>query len=270
MALKIQLAQLGSRLIRSASIPGGIRKIGSGNQQQEEGGLISWVFNSLTKFVSALTGKIWQILVGGVRVSWTAIWGAIVSATQFIYNFNFNITEEEIEQQLQSSLIALAGTAGGTLGNAFGWLACGVLPGAAIFAFNEPLGLYVLENVGEEALDELAANLANLIQLSFSSAARAAAYYLFLKIRKAYYGDKPISKKPWSIALAVEEKIESIDNLALRQFVEEFLEESGEACIEAGYAVAGSVDAWLAQQKMAQQSMLGTNRTVEIEFNRQA
>jgi len=48
------------------------------------------------------------------------------------------------------------------------------------------------------------------------------------------------------------------------------LEEGSEACIEAGYAVAGGIDAWLAQQAMQQSSLLGSDRTVEITPDRSA
>jgi hypothetical protein len=55
-----------------------------------------------------------------------------------------------------------------------------------------------------------------------------------------------------------------------RNFTEEALEEGSEACIEAGFAVAGGIDAWLAQQAMQRNSLLGSDRTVEITPDRSA
>jgi hypothetical protein len=74
----------------------------------------------------------------------------------------------------------------------------------------------------------------------------------------------------WTIAKAVEKKIESIPNVFWKNFTEEMLEEGSEACIEAGFAVAGGIDAWLAQQAMQRNSLLGSDRTVEITPDRSA
>jgi hypothetical protein len=74
----------------------------------------------------------------------------------------------------------------------------------------------------------------------------------------------------WTIAKAVEKKIEAIPNEFWRNFTEQMLEEGSEACIEAGFAVAGGIDAWLAQQAMQRNSLLGSDRTVEITPDRSA
>jgi hypothetical protein len=87
-------------------------------------------------------------------------------------------------------------------------------------------------------------------------------------------GDKKIDDwgtgESWTIAKAVEKKIESIPSQFWRNFTEELLEEGSEACIEAGFAVAGGIDAWLAQQAMQQNNVLGNDRTVEIVPDRSA
>jgi hypothetical protein len=74
----------------------------------------------------------------------------------------------------------------------------------------------------------------------------------------------------WTIAKAVEKKVESIPNIFWRNFTEQLLEEGSEACIEAGYALAGGIDAWLAQQARQNVSLLGSDRTVEIIPDRSA
>ncbi|NER49237.1 MAG: hypothetical protein F6J92_21585 [Symploca sp. SIO1A3] len=267
MTLTIIRANLSSRVKRSEIGPRTYDVYGQ-IQEPESDGFIQKIISVIGKVVGFLFKKVWQLLVAGFRFSWSALWGGIVSTTQFLWRFNWNISEKEIQNQMKNSLTQLAGTLGGTLGNSLGWLVCGALPGTLIFSFNEALGLYVLENVGEEALEELASNIAQLVRLSFGLAARGAFYYLFIKARKAFYGDKPRSKKPWSFASSVEERVENIDNQIVEQFVEEFLEEFSESCIEAGYVVANTLDAWNAQQKMAQKSLLGPERTVEVQFTR--
>jgi hypothetical protein len=87
-------------------------------------------------------------------------------------------------------------------------------------------------------------------------------------------GDKKIDNwgtgESWTIAKAVEKKIESIPNVFWRNLTQEALEEGSQACIEAGFAVAGGIDAWLAQQAMQRNSLLGSDRTVEITPDRSA
>jgi hypothetical protein len=91
---------------------------------------------------------------------------------------------------------------------------------------------------------------------------------------RSFIGDKKIDNwgtgESWTIAKAVEKKIESIPNVFWRNFTEEGLEEGSQACIEAGFAVAGGIDAWLAQQAMQRNSLLGSDRTVEITPDRSA
>jgi hypothetical protein len=261
-----------SRAVRNAVVAGGLRTIAAGGlpaeEQQQEGGLVSRFFNAAGRFAGFLVKNIFQGVGGLIQWSWTALWGGIVSASMFLYNFNWNISDAALDQQIQGQWNQLAGSLGGTLGNAMGWLACGVLPGTVMFSFNEALGLYVLKNVGEEALEELAGNIANLSRLTFAAAGKTAFAYLFKKARRAIRGEVPEDAKPWSFANQVEERVESIDNQAFQNFVEEFLEEASDACIEAGYVVANTLDSFMAAQKLANQGLLGEQQIIEVEFER--
>ena len=91
---------------------------------------------------------------------------------------------------------------------------------------------------------------------------------------RAVLGSKTIDNwgtgESWTIAKAVEKKIESIPSAFWRNFTEQMLEEGSEACIEAGFAVASGIDAWLAQQAMQNVSVLGSDRTVEVTPDRSA
>ncbi|NES18335.1 MAG: hypothetical protein F6K41_05245 [Symploca sp. SIO3E6] len=236
--------------------------------QSGDDGIISKILNPASKFIGFAAGVLWKLVGGALSITWTAIWSGIVRSATFLWNFNFNISDEEIHQKIQQSLESLASRSGGFLGRAVGWTVGGFLPGAIVFAFNEPLGLYILKNVGAEALDDLSAELESLLLSAFQTATTAVFYYSFLRVRNALYGDKKRDKKPWSFAQKVEEKIEEIDNSVLQQFIEEFLEESFDASVEAGYVVANSLDSWAAQSRQSRELVLGSQKTVELDFNR--
>ena len=147
------------------------------------------------------------------------------------------------------------------------------------------MGAYVLKNVAEEMAEEFIANLNNLVRYTFMSGVQSLLLWSFKNIRKvikanvnvveALFGDKAAAivkawgspgSKPWSFAKTVEDAVESIPNSAVRNFVEEFLEEAWDGCVEAGYVVANSLDSYIAQQKMGEQQgvPLGQQRYVEV------
>lgn len=293
MGLSIVLSSLNSRAARTASVAGGVRRFAVGAlSSQVTGNQISKLWNGFTRFGGFLVGRIISNLSQGLAFSFTALWGFIISTTQFIWNFNWNATDEELDASIKSAFNALGSSLGGALGNALGWLACGALPGAVVMTFNEPLALHVLKEVGEEALDEIAGNLSNLIRQTANSVVRAGFTYIYKNVRSLYRessmefrnklfdsgvtNQETLNKavadreKPWSFAKATEDAIESIPNEFLKNFTEELFEEFGDACIEAGYVVAGGIDSYLASARQAYGGILGVDRTVEILLNRES
>lgn len=303
--MEIKLGDLASRATRKITTGDatGIRRFslsGLGQKKDDDGNVISSLFSAIYKFGGFLVSKLWEAAKAAVAWTFSTIWGFLVSAYQYIYNFDFNQSDEDLDKSTQQAWETLAGSVGGLVGNAVGWLACGVLPGAVIFAFNEPLGVHVLNEVGEEALQEFCSNAAPVVRGTFKALTQTTAVFFYKKARtywraqkkgeqeakwkeqlangeltqaqvdfqKKEAAEKEKENKPWSFALAVEEKVEAIPNQAVENFVEQFLEEAGEACIEAGYVVAGAVDSYIAQAKIANRGILGPDRTVEITFNR--
>ncbi|ARV60604.1 hypothetical protein BZZ01_20040 [Nostocales cyanobacterium HT-58-2] len=285
-AADIVRESLSSELTRSQIGRAGVRVFRAlqTTQTDSNGNIIRWLWNAGNQFFG-LIGAAFKI----IGVSFTALWALVVSTVQYVWNFNWNISDRELDQQLQNSLNVLAALLGGTVGNSIGYLACGVLPGAYIFSLNEPLGAHVLANVAEEMAEEFLANVNNLIRYSFISGVQALLMWGFRNVRKliksniafvqAVFGDKAAravqawgqpNSKPWSFALALNNAVESIPNTAVQNFVEEFLEEAWEGCVEAGYVVANSLDAYIAQQKLAsqQQLILGQQRYVEVQPDR--
>ncbi|UYD38977.1 hypothetical protein [Tolypothrix sp. PCC 7601] len=274
-AVRSQIGQAGKRIFK-ANLQSPI-KDGDGN-------ILSWLWLTAVR----LTSQIGPFLKSaGINVS--GIWSLFVSTSQFIWNFNWNMTDDEIDQQIANSWNAIGSMLGGTLGNAFGQLVCGVLPSAYIFTFNEALGAHLLADVSEELAEEFIANLSNLIRYTFMSGVQQLLLLSFKNIRKFIKGNSVLigylfgdnaqkavqawgsaNSKPWSFAKAMDDAVEAIPNEFLRNFVEEFLEEAWEGCVEAGYIVANGIDSYLAQQKLAQARtpVLGRQRYVEITPDR--
>lgn len=290
MPLEILESALESRTIRKAI---GLRKINplgtSEKKTDEKGGFLGWVLKGFGRLAGFLVGAIFNSLKRIVSFTLSSLWGGFVSAAQFIYNFNWNVSDEQIDQQVKSTWNSLGSVLGGAFGNALGWISCGVLPGAAVMAFNEGMGAYILKNVGEEFLEELAGNINAVVQFTFQAAAQSLFAWSFKNARKwlkrpnnlfaqVLFGDRYAAvMKAWSsnqapsfsFAEAVEKRVEAIPNVFWRGFVSEFLEESWDACIEAGYVVVNSAESYMATQKLMNQQVLGPQRVVEVTPNRE-
>ncbi|MEH1799391.1 MAG: hypothetical protein V7L13_09510 [Nostoc sp.] len=292
MAITFDLAKLTSRAVRSdvgtriiRGMEQGVTKQGGGNGVVN---FIGWVFNTSWSLTGFLLGK----LTGYFKFSWTTFWSWFVATKQFIWNFNWNATDEQLNASIKAQWTALAGQIGGALGNAFGYIACGILPGMAIAVFNEPLGAVVLAKVGEEFLEEFLENLGAL----FNSALRLGTQILltetFKNVRKFIKSNSKLvgklfgknaekavqawgsaNSKPWSFASANEEFLDKTfgSEGAWREAAEEFQEEADEACTEAGYVVANAVDTFLGSQMLGRERtpLLGHTRYVEITPNRE-
>lgn len=280
------LKDLASRKIRSSSTGGNLIRTWSASAitTQNNGGFLETVINGAIRFGNFLISGIASV----ISFSFTKLWSWIVSGVQFIYNFNWNISDTAIDKQIQGLWNSFGGILGGAVGRAIGWLGCGVVPAATVFSFNQSLGTHLLKEVGEQALDEMLDAASEVINAGFRMGTQATFLWLYKDVRRALkdpnnvfgqglravLGSKTIdnwgSGESWTIAKAVEETIEKIPDAFWRNFTEEMLEEGSEACIEAGFAVAGGIDAFLAQQAMQDNSVLGPDRTVEITPDRSA
>jgi hypothetical protein len=281
------IRDLGSRKFRESSTGGNLIRTWSASAtstNRGSGGLLETIFNGALRFCNFLISSIASL----VSFSFTKLWSWIVSGVQFIYSFDWNISDTAIDKQIEGLWNYCGGILGGAAGKAIGWIGCGLVPAATVFSFNQSLGAYLLKEVGEQALDEMLDAASSVINAGFRLGAQATFLWLYKDVRRAlkdpsnpfgaalrnFIGDKKVDDwgtgESWTIAKAVEKKVESIPSQFWRNFTEEALEEGSEACIEAGFAVAGDVDAWLAQQAMQRNSVLGSDRTVEIVPDRSA
>lgn len=221
--------------------------------------------------------------------SLTNLWSMFTSAAIELYYFDWNIPDDRIDQQAKARWAAYGGILGGTAGNALGFFACGIVPATSLFAFDERLASYVLREVSEEAFEELTFEIAYVIRMSLRNLARQTAGWMYKGARRWLKDPKnPIggllfggradevrekwgaaNSDSWSFAEAVEEKVEKIPNQFWQNFTEELIEEAIDACIEAGYVVANSIEGYYAQQKLAQTLSNERQRVVEVTPNRQ-
>lgn len=299
MGVLFELAQLGSRAQRTLSTNasiGGIRRVAtsalsSTNTPGTGGGnIVTTVFNSLGSLAHSIVGKILEGVKSFV-INFKSIFNLIKRAFGFVWNFNWNVTDEALDAQLTSTYTAFAGALGGAVGFTFGTLACGVLPAAFIATFNEPLALQVLLDLGEEALEEVVDKFADVLKLTLKSIAQTTAVFLFKNTRAILrptnhiYRAKLVATgkmtnaqideavaerdKPWSFAIALNEGIEKISgNEIIQEGVEEAFDEFADACAEAGYIIANTLDNFYPDMFRGLNTSLGLNTTVSISPTR--
>lgn len=289
MTLALNLASFSSRAIRTASTQGqNVRRIATSGTAREDDGAGGFfdIFNGALKFGASLLSAVWKGL-NFVAFSFSALWGQIQRGALFLWNFNWNISDKQIDDQIKQAEVALAASKGSLAGQSLGFVVCGLLPAATIAVFNEALALYIIKEVGEEAVDEIAGGLANLISLQFQQTVRQTFFALFKNYRTLFRGaaigfarslvavgqlnqvdvDKAIKNRnqPFTFASLKDEQIEAISSPIDKAYWEEFWDEFQDSCIEAGFIVASSADGYFAQQKMATQAALGTEHLIEIQ-----
>jgi hypothetical protein len=173
--MEIALGDLLSTAKRQLTTQGGWRKIVSsfsapstGSDPANPGNIITkainWVAGGVWKLVTWAAGKVWDWIKSAVSWSWATAVQWVQQTFNYLWYFDWNATDESLDAQIKSQYDALLTQAGGALGQAMGWLVGGLAPGAIMFMFNEPLGVYVLNHVGEEALEEILPVFGNLIK----------------------------------------------------------------------------------------------------------
>ncbi|NJN09232.1 MAG: hypothetical protein HC815_15070 [Richelia sp. RM1_1_1] len=282
------IEKFASRAIRKISTNKKIRKFipKAGAIQKKNKGLFSQLWNGFAKFSVSLLSGVWKALSSGFSWSFTALMGVIHASKEFILNFNWNPSDAQLDLNIKNAFDSIPGAIGQFLGKAAGYLTCGALPGAVIFAFNQPMGAYVLEELGMEALEELTGSLANLIRVTATSFRQAVFAYTHKQLRtlwresdskfrkrlqatglKKQFIDKAIAErnKPFIIRSILDKKVESIKSKPLKSFVENFLEEFDETCIEAGYVIAGGLDTYIAQKNLEKVTERNSTKNIEVE-----
>ena len=224
-------------------------------------------------FLSA--GLLTQI---GVLITLSMLFTFVIGTIQILYNFNWQETDEDLDKEIKASYEGLAGLTGALLGKSLGYLVCGALPGATAFAFNKGVAAAIFEELSEEGKEEVLGHLSALANATFRAFATAQIKKQFKSARR-YLKKKPnhpLSKilrqkmgekgfKEWgsksgqsfTLANAVEERVENIKDPRLRNFTEQFLEEFSEGCVEAGYIVVNTIESQMAAQRIMSKRQAG-------------
>jgi hypothetical protein len=229
-------------------------------------------------------------VLGGLAVgTFTALNSVIVSTVSFALNFNLNISDEELDKQIQQRLNSFYGLLGGVVGKATGYLVCGALPGTLAFAFNPGMASAAMAELDEEAREEIYQSIAlisasaiqTLINAELSNRFKSARRFLkanpdnpFSKFMKRILGEENFNRWGESNRPAftiqqdvIEKRVEAIPDQRQRQFLEQFLEEFADSCIEAGFIVANNFDSYLAAQSLMQRQVLGKQTDVIITID---
>lgn len=286
MAISVTLKGLASRAARAA-IAGhtGVRSFQTSANADIERTDGNW-WDGIVRFGKFLCSGLITRIGYFFQISASAIWSWIWNTTVFLLNFNINATDKELDDQIKQGEIAIASARGSLKGAAVGWLVCGILPTATIAVFNEALAVHTLARVGEEAAEELAGLTANLISLQFQQTQRkfitetfknhralfrkGAIGFANLMVKAGMIDQESVDKankernKPWSIAGTISDTADRIKDPVIKAEYEEFWDEFSDACMEAGYVVAGAVDSYFAQQKVIDYTLNGDETIVEI------
>lgn len=285
MAFSLNPSSLYSRVVRSRI---GARAFNSNPMKSlRQGGKLVKQYAIGGSFKGYLIGFIMS-QIPNLTWSLSGLWSLFTSSAIELYYFNWNQPDDAIDRQAKARWMMYGSLLGGTAGNAIGFFACGVVPASSLMVFNEDLGVYVLREVGEEAFEELTFNLSYALRLSVRNLARQSFSWLYKGARrwlrdpenktlnvlfpgraeeiKAKWGES--GSQVWSFAQEVDEQIERIPSTFWQNFTEELIEESIDACIEAGYVVSNSVESFYARQRLSERFTQSPERVIEVQPNR--
>lgn len=291
MGLSILASKLKSRAIRKKSTGNKVRKFISkaGLKEKKEKGFLSKLWDGFASFSVSLLKGIWDVLAVGTKWTVSAITTVIFATKDFIYNFNFNPSDAQLDADISRGATALIGSLGSLLGKATGYLVCGALPGTVVLAFNEAMGVHVLQELGEEALEEFTGDIASLIRLTIQQLGNATFAFLHKNVRRLWRGEldsefrKRLEKgglnkkyidiaikernKPFMLREKADKKVDSIKSKNKKEFVQNFLEELDSSCMEAGYIIANSIDSFIAQQSVSKEATTGKSQNIQVEID---
>lgn len=226
----------------------------------------------------------------GALPSLDALFVLIGGVAPRLYSFNWNMSDKEIEDQLKNSIQTLYGQVGEVTGQAIGWLVCGILPATVTFAFNPGIAAIVMENLAEEAKEEIWGSLAACQQSAVAMLGNALILHGFKSARrwlkrpntpmyqllKQHFGSKfeqwgKDNQPSWSMSQQVENDIENIKDPNWRNFAEEFVDGFIDGCSEAiqtyknemGQAMAAYAAVRRQEQKAQSKQMV-----VQLDFSR--
>ncbi|HET8686447.1 MAG TPA: hypothetical protein VFM18_07255, partial [Methanosarcina sp.] len=216
-------------------------------------GVAGWAGQRL---MDAITGNI-------MRFRFSDGFRAMVDGFITIYNWDFNVTDEVLEQRVKALnkqiKVTIAGQVGRTIGTV---VAAGIGIGGA-FAINAQMGMYLLQDAGTEIVQDWVSEVSGAILQIKNIEEQKAVIRRFQNYRRAMkliyripglaelLGADPQAiqqwgkekREPWSFAKQVNNFVQKLPG-DWADIAEEFLEELGEAVVETGFIIAGSLDSF--------------------------
>jgi len=260
--LALSRNQFRSRVVRELAGDRTIDIFASLTQKDETGGIIG----TFVGFAAKLAGFAIQAIVGGLKWLLRNLWEILVEAYFEVKNFNWNSTDAEVKKQIEQNETQIFAALGNLAGTGLVWTVGVVVAAGLTIKFPVLAGSVALK-LAEEGGEEIRANIVNLIQTARNITVRNMILGGFLSARRLrLFGLAPVTtqKEPWTIAEAIDEKVEDIKDDKLRLFVENFLESFEESLIEMGYVVTYAIEDFYASQKLANRSLFGEEKTVQI------
>ncbi|WP_036488031.1 hypothetical protein [Myxosarcina sp. GI1] len=224
------------------------------------------IFSRVFSFGKKLLGFAVSSLLTFGGWSLTAIWDFAIEAYYEIIYFDWNQTDAEIRNQLRSNDTIISGALGRLTGTGLVWLTGIAVSAGLSFKFPVLAGRVALK-LAEEGGYELRAALTNFILTARNVAVQNFLLIGLLDIRSLKrLNQQPVTteRKPWTIADKVEEKVNSITNAKLKAFVNGLLDSVEDSIIEMGYVIAYTLDDYYESQRIAQQELLGQERSIVI------
>lgn len=227
-----------------------------------DGGLLGQIFS----FGKKLVGFVVQSVLGVVYWGLSELWDVTVEAYFELKYFDWNQTDEELRQSLKDNDANIAGALGRLTGTGLVWLTGIAVSTSLSFKFPVLAGRVALE-LAQEGGQEIRSAIINLILVARRNAIKSMLVGGLLNARKLeLFGQKSVTteRKPWSFADGIENFIERLPSTALRSFTEQFIDSVEDSVIEMGYVIAYTIDDYYASQTLANQSILGQERTIVI------
>lgn len=233
------------------------------NEETGENGIVSWVRGLVARlpgFISGLIRSAAQWLVSNVVP-------LIISTVSAVANFDWNQTDASIRERMHQNDLAIAAALGSAVGAGAAWLVPIGLAGAASLKF-PVLGGKVVLALAEEANQEIRGQVRALVTTTRDALVQNTILSGFLSLRRMrLFGLAPVTeqKEPWTIAQAIENRIESIPNDWWRTFFESGYDQFLDSLTDAAYVVSYAIDDYFSAMKIANQAQFGSQRTVAIE-----
>lgn len=224
------------------------------------------IFSSILGLGGKIIGFVASALLGSFVWGLTEIIDLAVEAYFELKHFDWNQTDAELQRQLEANDVLLASALGQLTGTGLVWLTGIAVASGLTIKYPVVAGRVALA-LAEEGGTEIRSALTNLITVSRQNAVRGILLGGLLNARKLeLLGFKPVTeeRKPWSIAEGIDNFVEQFLGAEIKAFLNGFVDAVEDAVIEMGYVIAYTLDDYFMSQRLANESLLGQERTIEL------